>query len=55
MLCQKYTHLLLQFTAHDQFENPPETHSLCLDYISNYFNPPVALDKDKTDSVGQRS
>ena len=55
MLCQKYTHLLLQFAAHDQFKHPHETHSLCLDYISNSFNPSVALDEDKTDSVGQRS
>lgn len=49
MLCQKYTHLLLQFAAHDQFKHPHETQSLCLDCISNSFNPSVALDEDKTD------
>lgn len=55
MLCQEYTHLLRQFAARDQFKHPHETHSWCLDYISNSFNPSLALDEDKTDSVGQRS
>ena len=49
MLCQEYTHLLLQFAARDQFKHPHETHSLTLDYIYNSFNPSVALDEGKTD------
>ena len=49
MLCQEYTHLLLQFAARDQFKHPHETHSRCLEYIYNSFNPSVALDEGKTD------